>query len=71
MGIYDLIMNDPALAAAVHAAQAGTPQPSARRRRSRPLTDGERRARSARYSRTHYWRTHRPAAENFYAPLID
>ncbi|MBM6705984.1 hypothetical protein H6A68_02760 [Bifidobacterium pullorum subsp. saeculare] len=69
MSIYDIIMSTPALADAVHAAQSGTLQPAHPCRR--PLTDGELRARNRRYSRTYYWRTHRPAAENFYAPLID
>lgn len=69
MGTYDLIMSDPALAAVVHAAQAGTPQPA--RPRRRPLTDAERRARNRRYARTYYWKTRRPDVKNFCTPLID
>lgn len=68
MSIYDIIMHDPALTAAVHAAQAGTPQ-SARQRR-RPLTDGERRARNRLYSRRHYWKTRQPKPSFFCEPLI-
>ena len=68
MSIYDIIMHDPALADAVKTAQAGTAQPA--RTRRRPLTDGERRARSRRYSRTHYWKTRRPDSALFCTPLI-
>lgn len=71
MSIYDIIMHDPALANSVRAAQAGTPQLSAHRRRSRPLTDGERRARNRLYARTHYWKTRRPDSALFCTPLID
>ena len=69
MSIYDIIMNTPALASDLRAAQAGTPQPA--RQRRRPLTDGERRARNRLYARTYYWKTHRPDSALFCTPLID